>query len=199
VPLGSHRHPMRHDADLSLRGHVRLVAEFLERVDLRDVTLVQNDVGIGLVLAGEGPERVARLVLASTEAFDNYPPGLPGRMLLLAARVPGGPMLSQPAIRRDLEKYVRSTDRSAMIAASERLRSFQRPALVVWAAEDHVMPVEHGHRLADLLPQGRFVEIGDSYTLIPEDRPDALAELVSDFVADTSSIDAEMTAPGRAV
>src|SRR5919198_43239 len=77
LPLGGHRRPMRPDADLSLRGHGRIVGELLERLDLRDVTLVQNDHGAALALAGERPERVARLVLSSCEAFDNYPPGLP--------------------------------------------------------------------------------------------------------------------------
>jgi pimeloyl-ACP methyl ester carboxylesterase len=32
LPLGAHRHPMRPEADLSLRGQVRLLAEFLERL-----------------------------------------------------------------------------------------------------------------------------------------------------------------------
>jgi pimeloyl-ACP methyl ester carboxylesterase len=43
LPLGSHRRPMRPDADLSLPGMVRLVAEFLEGLDLKGVTLVGND------------------------------------------------------------------------------------------------------------------------------------------------------------
>jgi len=43
LPLGSHRRPMRPNADLSLSGFGRVVAELLERLDLRDVTLVQND------------------------------------------------------------------------------------------------------------------------------------------------------------
>ena len=38
------------------------------------------------------------------------------------------------------------------------------------------MPPEHGRRLADLFPQGRLVEIPDSYTLIPLDQPARLAE-----------------------
>ena len=37
------------------------------------------------------------------------------------------------------------------------------------------MPHEHGPRLAELLPQGRLVEIEDSRTLIPEDQPAVLA------------------------
>src|SRR5258708_36344745 len=43
LPVGSHRQPMRADADLSFHGLVKLQAEFLEALDLRDVTLVGND------------------------------------------------------------------------------------------------------------------------------------------------------------
>jgi pimeloyl-ACP methyl ester carboxylesterase len=223
LPLGAHRRPMRPDADLSLRGHARILAEFLERLDLRAVTLVQSDIGIAQVLAGERPERVARLVLVSCEAFDNYPPGLPGRVVAFAAKLPGGlnalvqplrlrplrrlplaygwmakrripneitdawlrPALTQREIRRDLIKYLRAVDKGDMLAAAESLRSFDRPALVVWAAEDRIMPPEHGRRLAELLPNGRLVEIRDSYTLIPEDQPGELARAIREFVRDT--------------
>ena len=223
LPLGGHQLPMHPHADLSLDGHGRIVAEFLERLDLRDVTLVQNDHGAALVLAGQRPERVARLVLVSCEAFDNYPPGLPGKALALAARLPGGlnalarpmrlralrrlplalgwmakrptphevtdawlrPLLTQREIRRDLTKYLRAVDKRDMLEATEHLRSFDRPALVIWAAEDRVMPPEHGRRLAALLPNARFIEIPDSYTLIPEDQPAELARAIRQFVRDT--------------
>jgi pimeloyl-ACP methyl ester carboxylesterase len=91
LPLGSHPRPMRERADLSLPGVAALVGEFLERLDLREVTLVQNDWGGAQVLVAHGGAgRVARMVLVACEAFDNYPPGLPGRALALVARVPGG-------------------------------------------------------------------------------------------------------------
>ena len=223
-PLGAHRRPMRADADLSLSGHVRLLTEFLERLDLRDATLVQNDIAIALVLAGEGPERVTRLVLVACEAFDNYPPGLPGRVAKLASVVPGGlnalvqplrfrplrrlplamgwltkrrvpnevtdawlrPLLSDPRVRRDLIKYARSADKRDMIEATERLRNFDRPALVVWATEDRIMPPEHGRRLVELLPNARLVEIADSYTVVPEDQPAELAVAIREFVRSTA-------------
>ena len=56
LPLGAHRHAMHADADLSPHGLARLVAEFLDRLDLDDVTLVGNDTGGALVqlLAGDG-------------------------------------------------------------------------------------------------------------------------------------------------
>jgi hypothetical protein len=45
---------MRPEADLSLLGQVRLVAEFLECLDLRDVTLIGNDWGGAQLLVSEG-------------------------------------------------------------------------------------------------------------------------------------------------
>ena len=56
---------------------------------------------------------------------------------------------------------------------------------MVWAAEDRVMPPEHGRRLAELLTGGHLIEIDDSYTLIPEDRPIELSRVIQDFVRDT--------------
>ena len=49
LPLGAHRRPMHADADLSLPGIARLAAEFVDRLDLHDVTLVGNDTGGALV------------------------------------------------------------------------------------------------------------------------------------------------------
>jgi len=223
LPVGGHRRPMRADADLSLHGLAKLQAEFLEALDLRDVTLVGNDLGLFQVTAGEYPERLARLVITSCEAFENIPPGLPGHTVAFAAMFPGGlnalaqplrlralrrlplafgwmakrpipreitdawlrPLLSQREIRRDLLKYLRHYNKGDLLAAAERLRSFDRPALVIWAAEDRVMPPAHGRRLAALLPHGQLIEIADSYTLIPEDQPGELARAIRQFVRDT--------------
>ena len=99
LPLGAHRRPMRADADLSLRGFGRMVADLLERLGLDEVTLVQNDHGAALALAGESPRRVARLVVSACEAFENYPPGLPGKNLRLAAMAPGGLFVAMQAMR----------------------------------------------------------------------------------------------------
>ena len=90
LPLGAHRQAMGADADLSLRGIARLVAEFIDRLDLRDVTVVGNDTGGALVqlLVCDGAARVSRIVLVSCDAFDNFPPGLTGKTLFLAGKLP---------------------------------------------------------------------------------------------------------------
>jgi pimeloyl-ACP methyl ester carboxylesterase len=60
---------------------VGLVADFLDGLDLREVALVGNDWGGAQLLVTQGrDDRVGRLVLVACEAFDNYPPGIPGRL-----------------------------------------------------------------------------------------------------------------------
>jgi pimeloyl-ACP methyl ester carboxylesterase len=224
LPLGAHRRPMRADADLSLRGQVRLLVEFLERLELQEVTLVFNDwCGAQLVVAEGWDARVGRLVLASCETDDNYPPGLPGRVAALAAGLPGGlaavlkplriralrrlpmtfglmsrrpipdelvdqwlePARTNPAIRRDLRKYAGDTrqGRRELVKANPRLSGFAKPVLVAWAAEDKVMPMTAGRRLAASFPNSRFVEIPDSRTLIPIDQPRALTGAIATFIS----------------
>jgi pimeloyl-ACP methyl ester carboxylesterase len=222
LPLGAHRHPMDPAADLSLPAIARLVAEFLDRLDLHDVTLVGNDTGGALVqlLMGDGAARVGRAVLASCDAFDNFPPGLTGKTLVLTGKLPAPafglfmqqmrlrpvrrlpiafgwltrrgdaatarwmkPVLTQPAIRRDTVRALRAVaaDKGLLEKAAERLPGFTRPALVMWASGDRVMPPEHGRRLAELLPDARLAEVPDSYTLIPLDQPASFARLVREF------------------
>ena len=83
LPLGAHRRPMRPDAELGLWAQVELVAEFLDALELEDVTLVSSDWGGATLLTAAGRDaRVGRLVICSGELFDNYPPGIaraPGR------------------------------------------------------------------------------------------------------------------------
>ncbi|MGI5394184.1 alpha/beta fold hydrolase [Streptomyces sp. CA-251251] len=91
-------------------------------------------------------------------------------------------------IRRDLAKFATGApDRRTLLAWSEGLRAFDRPVLVVWAKEDRLMPREHGPRLAALYPRGRLVEIADSSTLVPEDQPERLAEVLTDFLVGTGA------------
>ncbi|MFI1769245.1 alpha/beta fold hydrolase [Streptomyces sp. NPDC020800] len=222
LPFGAHRRAMHADADLSLPGVARLVTELLDRLDLHDVTLVGNDTGGALVqlLMCDGAARVGRAVLLSCDAFDNFPPGLTGKTLVLTGKLPPRmfglfmqqmrlrplrrlpiafgwltlrgdaatarwtkPVMKQPEIRHDAVRTLRAAaaDTNLLLAAAERLPNFKYPALVVWASGDRVMPLEHGRRLAELLPRGRLVEIADSYTLVPLDQPTKLAQLIREF------------------
>jgi pimeloyl-ACP methyl ester carboxylesterase len=100
LPLGAHRRAMKPGADLTLPGQVRIVADILDGLGLDEVTLVHSDWGGALFLTARGLDhRVARQVILPCEAFGNFPPGLPGRMVALAVRVPGGLQLAARQLR----------------------------------------------------------------------------------------------------
>jgi pimeloyl-ACP methyl ester carboxylesterase len=130
LPMGAHRRPMRADADLSLRGLGRIIAEFLDELELRDVTLCFNDwCGAQVMIADGLVDRVGRLVLASCEAFDNYPPGIPGRLAALAAKLPGGVTMMRRALlfRRLRELPVGFGAMSKRKVPDEIVRSWMEP------------------------------------------------------------------------
>jgi pimeloyl-ACP methyl ester carboxylesterase len=90
LPLGSHDIPMRADADLSPAGNADVIADFLDALDLRDVTLVANDTGGALtqILLSRRPERVGRVVLTPSDCFEYFFPPI-FKPLPLLARLPG--------------------------------------------------------------------------------------------------------------
>ncbi len=98
-PLGSHSIPMP-DAELTPPGIADLIAEFLEKLDLTEVTLVANDTGgaITQILMTRRPERVARVVLASCDAFERFFPPTFAPLPVLA-HVPGFLAVLTQAVR----------------------------------------------------------------------------------------------------
>lgn len=90
LPLGAHPYPMHADADMSPRGVARLIAEFLDALDVDGVTVVANDTGgaVTQLLLAEGCPRIARVVLTPCDSFDNFLPRSL-RILQHVPRVPG--------------------------------------------------------------------------------------------------------------
>jgi pimeloyl-ACP methyl ester carboxylesterase len=224
LPLGAHRHGMAAEADLSISGVAGLVQELIDRLDLHEVTIAGVDTGGAIVqlMMATGSSAIGRAVLVSCDAFENFPPGLTGKALVLAGKLPPPlfgvfmaqlrlrfvrrlpiafgwltkrgdaatrrwlrPLLTQAEIRRDTVRVLRAIagHRRLLVQTSERLSGFERPALIVWADRDRVMPPEHARRLAELLPQSEVVEVADTYTLIPLDQPARLAALIREFAA----------------
>jgi len=90
LPLGAHDLPMRAAADLSPTGNADVIADFLDALDLHDVTLVANDTGGALtqILLGRRPERVGRVVLTPSDCFEYFFPPI-FKALPPLARIPG--------------------------------------------------------------------------------------------------------------
>jgi pimeloyl-ACP methyl ester carboxylesterase len=78
LPLGSHTVPVPDRSVLTPAGVADLVADELERLDVRDVTVVANDTGgaIAQLLVTRRPERIAKLVLTPCDGLEIFPPAI---------------------------------------------------------------------------------------------------------------------------
>lgn len=218
-PLGSHEVPLNKDADLSPPGLARLIADFMDTLDLEKATVVGNDTGTALsqLVAASHPERVGRLVLTTGDAFENFPPKIfkgviglgyaPPAIWLLekttrsdrvrrAVLAPLTRKLRDPkiyesyagqlkhrGIQHDLAKVLRALRSRYTVEAVDKLKRLEAPALMVWAPEDKFFPTEHAHELAELIPDGRVVEIPDSLAFVSEDQPKRTAQAIAEFIA----------------
>ena len=92
------------------------------------------------------------------------------------------PVLTRREVRRDLRKLLGGLDPSYTLDAAVKLTKWDRPTLIAWSENDRFFPLEHGERLAKLIPGARHEVIEGARTFSAEDRPERLAELIGAFV-----------------
>jgi pimeloyl-ACP methyl ester carboxylesterase len=56
------------------------------------------------------------------------------------------------------------------------------PALVLWGEDDPYLPVDRAERLADAMPHGTLVLLPGCGHFLPEEAPDAVATLITEFL-----------------
>src|SRR3954466_10384310 len=78
LPLGSHTIPAPDRSRLTPTGVADMIAEELERLELRDVTLVGSDTGGGLaqLVVTRHPQRIPKLRLTPGDPARGFPPAL---------------------------------------------------------------------------------------------------------------------------
>jgi haloalkane dehalogenase len=66
----------------------------------------------------------------------------------------------------------------------DALRDWRKPALVVWGADDYVLPLSVAQMFVELLPNAEGpVEIAGASHFLQEDRPDEVAGAIREFLA----------------
>jgi pimeloyl-ACP methyl ester carboxylesterase len=193
-PLAAHRVAMDPGADLTPPGLARLIADFLDRHELEDVTLVGNDSGgaISQVLVANHPARIARLVLTNCDTHENFPPGMFKAMPPLA-KLPGGMfVLSAPfripaVARRAFAPFARTKIPDELIASwmqpTTKDREIMRDAKKVTAGLNKRYTLEAAEKLRGSgLPIRLLWAPGDKYF------PISYAERLADEVANAEII-----------
>jgi haloalkane dehalogenase len=196
--------------------HVASTASLLEQLDLRGATIVVHDWGgpIGLRLAVEHPERIARIVILDTGLFtghqrmtdawiafrdfvartEDLPVGMlvrgackndPGDDVIAAYDAPF-PSIDAKAGARAFPLLIPQTPDAPGAAAGTRvleaLREDRRPALMLWADSDPVLPLAVGESFAASIgrPPPRVIENASHF--LQEDQGPLIGRLIAEWL-----------------
>jgi pimeloyl-ACP methyl ester carboxylesterase len=137
------------------------------------------------------PDRIEKLILESPAAFrpgDEPLPNLTPEEVqwALYAHPERTPQLPPPApevVEQQLGFVRRVLAASDSAELAERLRGLPVPTMVMFGTRDGLIPPEMGRRYKELIPNCDLVYVYDSAHAIASDRPEAYADLVSDFLA----------------
>jgi haloalkane dehalogenase len=196
--------------------HTQLEATLLEDLDLRGATIVVHDWGgpIGLRLAVEQPQRIARIVILDTGLFTGRQrmsdawlrfrdfvartEDLPVPMLIRGAclRDPGEDVLAaygapfpNPASKAGARAFPlmlpQTPDAPGAAKGSElikALRTDTRPALILWADSDPVLPLRTGEDFAAAIAAPAPRVIPQASHFLQEDQGPQIGELIAEWL-----------------
>lgn len=97
-------------------------------------------------------------------------------------------LTSNPGVRRDLTRFLQSVSKRSTLEAARRFPDFRRPVLIVWGEDDPFFLSRYARRLSEDFPDARLRFLAGARAFVPEDRPEALAGLVSGFVDETVKV-----------
>ncbi|MGP0034456.1 MAG: alpha/beta fold hydrolase [Solirubrobacteraceae bacterium] len=144
---------------------------------------------LALWLAVQAPERLDALVLASPAAIlvNRRPlPRTPVEMLVILHTHPERRLDTTPVPPKVNAKQRKLTDRLIGPPRDRELedamRTLEVPTLVLFGTEDRLTPPELGRIYRELLPQCHFVLVYDAAHAIYDDRSEAFAAIVADFL-----------------
>jgi pimeloyl-ACP methyl ester carboxylesterase len=135
------------------------------------------------------PERIAKLVLESPAAFRPNDDPLPNlspeevfRALYAHPERTPKPSPAPEIVEKQLGLVRRVLAASDAVALADKLRGLPVPTMVMFGTRDGLIPPETGRRYKELIPNCDLVYVYDSAHAIASDRPEAFADLVSDFL-----------------
>jgi pimeloyl-ACP methyl ester carboxylesterase len=197
-------------ADYSIDGLTRVVTETLRLLGLRQVTLVGHSLGgaIAITAALADPHLVGRLVLVDSiglgdeinpavgTLLDQPPSDAASRALLelffhdRRLVLDGGVTDHVQALRRSgVHEATRAISTRLFSASRQRvtldepLRQLTQPVLVIWGADDGVVPVADARHAGRLITNVRVAIIPDSGHAPQVETPDLFTMILQQFLA----------------
>ncbi len=199
-------------APLHIRAQAAYIRELLRGKGIEEFAIAGHDIGGGVaqLLALEGGVRA--LALVDSIAFDTWPiegvrmiqeaspeqetPEFVRDVLGVALDLGLARPEALPADVRDAYlapfsgeegaraffRAARAIDGQGLAGREDELARLDVPTLLVWGEDDPYIPVEVADRLAEMLAHATEVLLPGCSHFLPEDAPDTLADLLSEFL-----------------
>ena len=102
----------------------------------------------------------------------------------------GNLLTGDPGVREDLTRFLRQVSNRDTLEAARRFPGFRGPVLLVWGESDPIFLARYARRLRDDFRDARLLFVSNSRAFVPEDRPEALARYIAEFVGAKSESEA---------
>lgn len=164
------------DNDWDLSGYANIAAEFIKKLDLKNVCVVGHSFGgrVGIKLASSRADLVKKLVLVDSAGFV-MDQNKKAAMSLAAKLVKP---LFKPKFMQGLRKKIYRTIGAEDYVAtphlqkifvktieedlSENMKRILQPTLIVFGEKDLETPIEYGNRMSVLIPKSRLQILKDA-------------------------------------
>lgn len=187
---------------LAPRDSAKLMVQFLDALELPQVTLVGHSIGgwVAMELAFTYPERVARLVLIAPMGLETtdladlteeeFAKRAFGKLGLVATANPYGFGAEFQNVRQGQEfdrqwkgrGIAAKLDLQPAPALLEAMASLEVPTLLVWGREDGIVPPRQGELLRDAMRNASLVVVDRAGHLPMVERPETMNRLLRDFL-----------------
>jgi len=200
--LGYGRSEKPADFSYSVPDEANAVVAFLDAMGLKQVDLGGLSMGGWIVqkLAADHPDRIRKLMLFDSAGLSVKPAWntelfMPASAIELdqldALLMPNPPQIP-PFVIRDIlrishnDAWVMRRALASMLtgrdATDSMLPQFKMPVLIVWGQLDHIMPLEQGEKMHQLVPQSQIYVASGCGHLAPIQCADRVGPAVRDFL-----------------
>jgi pimeloyl-ACP methyl ester carboxylesterase len=90
------------------------------------------------------------------------------------------PVMNDKGVRDDITRFLKAANKKQLMETAARYGSIDIPVLLAWGEDDKAFKIELAERMQRDMPDARLVRIPDSYTFVPLDQPEQLAESLAD-------------------
>ena len=95
------------------------------------------------------------------------------------------PSVTDAAVRRDGMRFLAAGDTKDTMGAAARFPQLEIPVLLAWGVDDPFFTLDDAHRIAELIPDCRLVEIPGAATFTALDKPIEVAGAIGAFLAES--------------